>query len=183
MSCKTWCGKDCGDEYHDRCWGDGMECWCSQACEQALRPLNPGSGHICLRYKLLADVPPPAYQTAGASGIDLCAAYNHFLGPGETIRIALGLAIEVPPGFEAQLRPRSSLSAIGVLFHFGTIDSDYRGEIMAVATNLSDDIVRITKGDRIAQLVIAPVARVELVRVEQLSDTTRGTGGFGSTGR
>jgi len=136
-----------------------------------------------LRYKLLGDVPPPAYQTAGASGIDLCAALSMSIYSGCTARVPLGIAVEIPPGFEAQLRPRSSLNAKGILGHFGTIDSDYRGEISAVLTNLSAEKFEVHPGDRIAQLVIAPVERVELVRVEQLSETARGERGFGHTGK
>jgi len=136
-----------------------------------------------LRYKLLADVPPPAYQTAGASGIDLCAAVDDIIEPGETARISLGIAVEIPAGFEGQLRPRSSLNMRGILGHFGTIDSDYRGEISAVLTNLSHGPFHVYVGHRIAQLVIAPVEHVELVRVEQLSETARGERGFGHTGK
>jgi len=138
-----------------------------------------------LRYKLLADVPPPAYQTAGASGIDLCAAYSYWICRGETGRVRTTLSVEIPPGFEGQVRPRSSMSATGVLCHLGTIDSDYRGEIDVVLTNLSEreGALHIQPGDRIAQLVIAPVERVELVRVEQLSKTARGERGFGHTGK
>jgi len=139
-----------------------------------------------LRYKLLADVPPPEYKTAGASGIDLCAAVDVELAAMETVRVRTGIAVEIPPGFEGQLRPRSSLSTQGIMCHLGTIDSDYRGEISAVITNLTHmngSRVFIPRGDRIAQLVIAPVERVELVRVEQLSETARGERGFGHTGK
>jgi dUTP pyrophosphatase len=138
-----------------------------------------------LRYKLLADIPPPEYKTAGASGIDLCAAERVTILHGHTKRVPLGISVEIPPRFEAQIRPRSSLSAKGIFCHLGTIDGDYRGEIAAVITSLRSygDRIVIEKGDRIAQLVIAPVERVELVRVEQLSETARGSGGFGSTGK
>jgi len=136
-----------------------------------------------LRYKLLADVPSPEYKTAGASGIDLCAAVSLTIYSGCTARVPLGIAVEIPSGFEGQLRPRSSLNARGILGHFGTIDSDYRGEISAVLTNLSAEKFEVHPGDRIAQLVIAPVERVELVRVEQLSETARGERGFGHTGK
>jgi len=139
-----------------------------------------------LRYKLLADVPAPEYKTAGASGIDLCAAEDFEIGPGETMRIRTGLAIEIPAGFEAQIRPRSSLSVMGLMCHLGTIDADYRGELKVVLTNLpegKDDSLSVGRGERIAQLVIAPVERVELVRVEQLSETARGERGFGHTGK
>jgi len=144
-----------------------------------------------LRYKLLADVPPPAYQTAGASGIDLCAAVAFSLRQGQRVKVATGLCVEIPVGFEGQIRPRSSMSAEGVDVTLGTIDSDYRGEISVLLTRLTDANplamfdapIEFARGDRIAQLVIAPVERVELVRVEQLSETARGRGGFGSTGR
>ena len=139
-----------------------------------------------IRYKLLADVPAPAYQTAGASGIDLCAAHDAIILPGETERVGTALAVEIPDGMEGQIRPRSSLSKQGVLCHFGTIDADYRGELKVVLSNLlleDDDAFVVNRGDRIAQLVIAPVERVELVRVEQLSETARGERGFGHTGK
>jgi len=136
-----------------------------------------------LRYKLLADVPPPAYQSAGASGIDLCAAVDVEISPRGTVKVETGVAIEIPNGFEGQIRPRSSLSVAGVWCHFGTIDSDYRGEISVVLTDALGLHRTIFRGDRIAQLVIAPVERVELVRVEQLSETARGERGFGHTGR
>jgi len=137
-----------------------------------------------LRYKLLADVPPPAYQTAGASGIDLCARENVDIDPSVTVVIKTGIAVELPPGTEGQIRPRSSMSKRGLLCHLGTIDNDYRGELAVVMTNIDRYYgVCITKGDRIAQLVIAPVERVELVRVEQLSETARGERGFGHTGK
>jgi len=137
-----------------------------------------------LRYKLLADVPPPTYQTAGASGIDLCAAEDVDIDPFTTVVIKTGIAVELPPGTEGQIRPRSSMSRRGLLCHLGTIDSDYRGELAVVLTNLDSRLgVGIAKGERIAQLVIAPVERVELVRVEQLSETARGERGFGHTGK
>ena len=125
----------------------------------------------------------PEYKTAGASGMDLCAIEDVVLGRGDTRLIPLGIAIELPVGYEAQIRPRSSMSKRGVLSHLGTVDSDYRGEIVAVMTNVYDLPKQIRAGDRIAQLVIAPVARVEVVQVDELSETVRGGGGFGHTGR
>ena len=136
-----------------------------------------------LRYKLLADVPPPEYKTAGASGIDLCAAEYVAIVPGDTRLVMTGLSVELPTGFEGQIRPRSSMSSRGLLCHLGTIDNDYRGQLAVVVTNLCTRSVAVREGDRIAQLVIAPVERVELVRVERLSETARGAGAFGSTGR
>ena len=136
-----------------------------------------------IRYKLLADVPPPAYQTAGASGIDLCAREDVVILEDDTRKVPTGIAVEIPPGFEGQIRPRSSLSADGVTCHLGTIDCDYRGEISVILSSFDGHRIYIAKGDRIAQLVIAPVERVELVRVEQLSETARGERGFGHTGK
>ena len=125
----------------------------------------------------------PEYKTAGASGMDLYAVEEELIRHGQTCLIPLGIAIELAPGFEAQIRPRSSWSRAGLLSHFGTIDSDYRGEIKAVLTNTNTFSWKINPGDRIAQLVIAPVARVEVVKVDELSETVRGGGGFGHTGR
>lgn len=160
--------------WHDGpCRNNGLLC--------ADSPVPPSM--TTLRYKLLADVPPPAYQSAGASGIDLYAVHPVCLKPGDTAKVATGVAFEIPDGFEGQVRPRSHVSAMAVLCHCGTIDSDYRGEIFVVLTNLSRSRVDFTGQYRIAQLVIAPVERVELVRVEQLSETARGAGSFGSTGR
>ena len=125
----------------------------------------------------------PEYKTDGASGMDLYALEDSWLWGTETRLFITGLSVEIPGGFEAQIRPRSSMTRRGILCHLGTIDSDYRGYIGVVLTNLSASDQRIKAGDRIAQLVIAPVARVEVVQVEELSDTVRGAGGFGSTGR
>lgn len=125
----------------------------------------------------------PEYKTVGASGMDLYAINDVVLGRWDTRLIPLGIAIELPVGYEAQIRPRSSMSKRGVLSHLGTVDSDYRGEIVAVMTNVYGLPKQIRVGDRIAQLVIAPVACVEVVQVDELSETVRGAGGFGSTGR
>jgi dUTP diphosphatase len=142
-----------------------------------------------IRYKLTnPDGPPvtlPAYKTDGSSGMDLCTGVPHtfVIFPGETSAVPTGLAIELPPRLEAQIRPRSSMSMKALLCHFGTIDSDYRGEIKVLLTNVGQGPCRIDPGDRIAQLVIAPVERVTLVPADELSATGRGSGAFGSTGR
>ena len=141
-----------------------------------------------IRYRITrADIAihQPAYKTDGASGMDLTSVVPHIfiILRGETARVPLGFAIELPPGYEAQIRPRSSLSARGIVCHLGTIDSDYRGELMAVLTNTSETGYPVHPRDRIAQLVIAPVERVRLFRTDELSETARGGGGFGSTGR
>jgi dUTP pyrophosphatase len=133
------------------------------------------------------DVPLPRYQTEGASGMDLHAAIAAplVLAPLARAKVATGLAFAVPQGFEGQVRPRSGLAArsgVTVLNTPGTIDSDYRGEVMVVLVNLSDQPVTIAPLERIAQLVIVPIARAELELVETLDETARGNGGYGSTG-
>jgi dUTP pyrophosphatase len=127
----------------------------------------------------------PSYQTAGAAGMDVRAAHACTLQPGETSLIATGFSIGVPHGYEAQLRPRSGLAlkhGITLLNSPGTIDSDYRGEVKVILTNLGKVPFEIQRGDRIAQMVIARVEIVELREVEILEDTKRGTGGFGHSG-
>jgi dUTP diphosphatase len=132
----------------------------------------------------------PKQQTAGAAGLDLRAALapGHILGlqPGRRIVVPCGFAIALPEGFEAQIRPRSGLAAkfgITVLNSPGTIDADYRGEIMVILVNLGDELFEIRRGDRIAQMVVAPVTAVGFTEKETLDDTERGSGGHGSTGR
>jgi dUTP pyrophosphatase len=127
----------------------------------------------------------PAYQSSGAAGLDLVCAEDVILEPGARALVPTGLAIELPHGLEAQVRPRSGLAArhgVTVLNSPGTIDSDYRGEIKAVLVNLGQQAWRASRGERIAQLVIAPVIQAELEFVDALSETERGAGGFGSTG-
>jgi len=126
--------------------------------------------------------PMPAYQTEGSAGMDLYANSDATIQPQETIFIPTGVHIELPTGYEAQVRPRSGLSKKGILAYFGTIDNDYRGDIGIVITNLTHKPFLVASGDRIAQLVIAKYERVEWEQVTELSDTVRGTGGFGSTG-
>jgi len=133
------------------------------------------------------DVPTPAYQSEGAVGLDLCAAVEEeiTLGPGERRLVPTGLAVAIPAGFEGQVRPRSGLAysyGVTVLNAPGTIDPDYRGELKVLLVNLGEGRFVIRKGDRIAQLVICPVARAELVAVPALDETQRGAGGYGSTG-
>jgi dUTP pyrophosphatase len=134
-----------------------------------------------------ADITLPVYQTAGAAGMDLPAAITDpiTLNSGERRLIPCGFALAIPEGFEAQIRPRSGLAnrfGITVLNAPGTIDSDYRGEVSVLLVNLGADAFTITRGERVAQLVVAPVARVEWQAVSALPDTTRGGGGFGHTG-
>jgi dUTP pyrophosphatase len=135
-------------------------------------------------------LPLPAYQTAHAAGLDLAAAVGAdapvTLAPGARGLVPTGFAIALPEGFEAQVRPRSGLAAhhgVTVLNTPGTIDADYRGEIQVILINLGAEPFTVTRGLRIAQLVIAPVARASVIEAETLDDTARGAGGFGSTGR
>jgi dUTP pyrophosphatase len=137
-----------------------------------------------------AGLPLPAYQTAEAAGLDLIAAVPDgepvTLAPGQYALVPTGLAIALPPGHEAQVRPRSGLAAkhgVTVLNSPGTIDADYRGEIKVILINHGAAPFVINRGERIAQMVIAPVVQATLVAVAELSATDRGAGGFGSTGR
>ena len=133
-----------------------------------------------------ADLPLPGYATAGAAGLDLRAAATVDLAPGARALVPTGLRIALPPGHEGQVRPRSGLArrhGITVLNSPGTVDEDYRGEVMVLLVNLGTNPHRIARGDRIAQIVVAPVARVAVVEGAVTDETARGTGGFGSTGR
>ena len=130
----------------------------------------------------------PAYQTEGAAGMDLRAAINEDISLAQHERIAVptGLKIAIPTGYEVQIRPRSGLVfkyGLSVANAPGTIDCDYRGEVKILLINLGSEPVSITRGMRIAQMVVAPVSRAELRPVETLPDTVRGVGGFGSTGK
>lgn len=129
--------------------------------------------------------PLPAHATEGSAGLDLRADVDLRLEPGQRALVPTGVAIELPPGYEAQVRPRSGLAlrhGIGMVNAPGTVDSDYRGEIGVILVNLGQEPFEIRRGDRIAQLVVARYERVELVEVDALSDTARGSGGFGHTG-
>lgn len=135
------------------------------------------------------DLPLPSHASAGAAGLDLCAAVPHdnpvSLAPGTRAVVPTGFAMAIPEGFEAQIRPRSGLAAkhgITVLNAPGTIDCDYRGEVGVILINLGHQPVRITRGMRIAQMVIAPVIAAGFREVTDLPQTRRGSGGFGSTG-
>ena len=141
-----------------------------------------------LRLPHARDLPLPAYQSEDAAGLDLLAAVEEamILPPLGRALVPTGLAMALPSGYEAQVRPRSGLAAkhgVTVLNSPGTIDADYRGEIKVILVNLSDTPFIIGRGERIAQMVIAPVSRARLVETEALDATARGAGGFGSTGR
>ena len=132
------------------------------------------------------NLPLPRYATEGAAGMDVVAAEDLTLVPGARRAVATGFAMAIPAGYEVQVRPRSGLAlkhGITCLNTPGTIDSDYRGEIKVILANLGNEDFPIARGDRIAQLVPAPVQRADLDEVTSLDQTTRGAGGFGSTGR
>ncbi len=138
-----------------------------------------------LREGRAKEFPLPEYATASAAGADLRSAEDMLLLPGERAGVGTGIRIELPAGYEAQVRPRSGLAirhGVTVLNAPGTIDSDYRGEVRVLLINLGKDPFSIVAGDRIAQLVVAPVTRVEWSEDESLGKTERGEGGFGSTG-
>ena len=131
------------------------------------------------------DLPLPTYETSGSAGMDVRAAEAATIAPGQRGLVGTGFAFAIPEGFEVQVRPRSGLAlkkGISVLNAPGTIDSDYRGEIKVILANLGTDDFVVARGDRIAQIVVAPVQRGNLVEVSELDDTKRGAGGFGSTG-
>lgn len=137
---------------------------------------------------------PPAAHSAHAAGLDLAACLPREpihtqaieIAPGAIVKIPLGFAVAIPPGYEGQVRPRSGLATrhgLTLPNTPGTVDADYRGEMFVALINLGREPHTVRHGDRIAQLIIAPVSRPTLVEVDELDDTTRGTGGFGSTGR
>ncbi|CAH0351996.1 MAG: dUTP diphosphatase [Sphingobium sp.] len=133
-----------------------------------------------------ADLPLPAYATAGAAGMDVVAAEELDLAPGARHAVATGFAMAIPAGYEVQVRPRSGLAlkhGVTVPNTPGTIDSDYRGELKIIMINHGDTPFPIRRGDRIAQIVAAPVQQARFTEVDALDDTARGTGGFGSTGQ
>ena len=137
--------------------------------------------------RLSKQITLPKYETAGSSGMDLAANISDSINidPGKTAIIPTGLALSIPKGFEIQIRPRSGLAAkkkISVLNTPGTIDSDYRGEIKVILINLSQETFKVENGLRIAQMVVCPVIQAKIKEVDNLNETKRGEGGFGSTG-
>ena len=137
--------------------------------------------------RLSKEVSLPKYETSGSSGMDLAANIdvNINIDPGKIAIIPTGLALSIPKGFEVQIRPRSGLAAkqkISVLNTPGTIDADYRGEIKVILINLGQEPFKVEKGLRIAQMVVCPIVQAQLKEVDDLNETERGKGGFGSTG-
>ena len=138
--------------------------------------------------KIQKNIPLPEYKTDGSSGLDLLACIEEQIQiePGEKKLISTGIAVAIPNEFEIQIRPRSGLAAkngITVLNTPGTIDADYRGEIKVILINLSNEIFKVNQNDRIAQMVICPIIKGTLEEVDELPETIRGSGGFGSTGK
>ena len=132
-----------------------------------------------------ADLDLPGYATAGAAGMDVVSAEDLTLAAGARHAVATGLSVAIPPGYEIQVRPRSGLAlrhGISAPNSPGTIDSDYRGELKVILINHGSEAFEIRRGDRIAQLVLAPVTQASWLEVEELDETARGEGGFGSTG-
>lgn len=146
----------------------------SDKVEIRVKRLNNGAG-----------LPLPAYASAGAAGMDICAAEAITLKPGKRSAVPTGFAFAIPHGYEIQVRPRSGLAlkqGITCLNTPGTIDCDYRGEVKVILANLGDEDVSFERGDRIAQLVVAAAPQAKVSEVDALDDTVRGAGGFGSTG-
>ena len=137
--------------------------------------------------RLSKNVSIPKYETSGSSGMDLAAHINGNINlkPGKSVIIPTGLSVAIPKNFEIQIRPRSGLAAkkkVSVLNTPGTIDADYRGEIKVILINLGEEIFVIENGLRIAQMVVCPIIQAQLIEVDELNNTIRGKGGFGSTG-
>ena len=128
-------------------------------------------------------LPLPTYAREGDSGFDLRADDDYVLNPHKAEKIGTGLLFHIPEGYEVQIRPRSSMSSIGLPAQFGTVDNGYRGEVVVILANLNEGTRLIRKGDRIAQAVLAPVTQANIVEGVVSTDTERGEGGFGSTGR
>ena len=143
---------------------------------------------VSINVKALEGAAIPEYKTAGAAGADVCALVESpvELNPGARAWIGTGLFFAIPDGYEIQVRPRSGLAAkngVTVLNTPGTIDSDYRGELKVILINLGKEKFTVNPGDRIAQIIVAPVTRGRFAVVEELDQTERGSGGFGSTGK
>jgi dUTP pyrophosphatase len=147
---------------------------------------SPEIGIAILRLPHGEGLPLPCYATAHAAGLDVVAAESLTLAPGKRHAVATGFAIAIPNGYEVQVRPRSGLAlkhGVTCLNTPGTIDSDYRGEVKVILANLGSEPFEVVRGERIAQLVPAPLLRARFDEAENLGDTARGAGGFGSTGR
>ena len=153
-----------------------------------MRSDSSDTGEVAVQVKRLPHgegLALPAYATDGAAGMDVVSAEDVTIEPGARHAVATGLAVAIPPGYEIQVRPRSGLAlkhGISVPNTPGTIDSDYRGELKVILINHGSEAFAIARGDRVAQLVLAPVTRAAWSEVDELGETERGSGGFGSTG-
>lgn len=157
-----------------------------EGASELLNPRIDSGPTLELPITLEPGAKPPVYQTSGAAGMDVHCLEDVVLEPLQRKLVRTGVRIAVPPGFEAQVRPRSGLAlrhGLSMVNSPGTIDSDYRGEIAVILINLGSDVVKLEQGERIAQIVVCPVARAEVKIVAELNETDRGEGGFGSTGR
>lgn len=153
--------------------------------QQTSQPTNSAVAVAVIRLPHGEGLALPAYATSGAAGMDVLSAEDVTLAPGARHAVATGLAMAIPAGFEIQVRPRSGLAlkhGITVPNTPGTIDSDYRGELKVIMINLGQEDFAIKRGDRVAQLVLAPVVQAAWTEVDDLDETERGAGGFGSTG-
>jgi len=149
---------------------------------------SPVTKFLRLRPESDSDIPLPRYMTPQSAGMDICAAVTKdvLLEKGEIVMLPTGFAMALPPGYEAQIRPRSGLAVnygIGLINSPGTIDADYRGEVMIAVINLGPRPYTVHRGDRVAQMIINRVHQAELLEVEHLDETRRNTGGFGHTGK
>ena len=142
--------------------------------------------HTVKIQKLHPDAVIPGYQTLGSAGADLVSVHDIDIHPGKVGVVSLGFSVSFPPGYEIQVRPRSGLAAnyaVTVVNTPGTVDSDYRGPMKVLLINHGDKVFRVSKGDRVAQMVLNEICRAHFEEIEMLDVTDRGTGGFGSTGR
>ena len=165
-----------------------MKPWCTFVPQYQFMPQSSSNSSVVVKIVNESGNPLPAYATEGSAGMDLCAHIHEsvVLEPLERKLIPTGLFIELPTGYEAQIRPRSGLAlkqGITCLNSPGTIDADYRGEIGVILINLSNELQVIKTGDRIAQMVVAPVIQISWEPATALTSTNRGAGGFGSTGK
>mgnify|MGYP003896388089 FL=1 len=165
-----------------------MKPWCTFVPQYQFMPQSSSNSSVVVKIVNESGNPLPAYATEGSAGMDLCAHIHEsvVLEPLERKLIPTGLFIELPTGYEAQIRPRSGLAlkqGITCLNSPGTIDADYRGEIGVILINLSNQLQVIKTGDRIAQMVVAPVIQISWEPATALTSTNRGAGGFGSTGK
>jgi dUTP pyrophosphatase len=164
----------------DACRAEDKTAWAAAQLRS-----QPSPSAVPIRFRRVGEhaLPLPRHETASSAGLDLRTVEDVAVHPGTRVSIRTGFAIEIPEGFEGTARPRSSMSKKGLDTRFGTVDSDYRGELICIVANSSGETIFLHAGDRIAQLVISPVLRCAPVEASELTSTVRGEGGFGSTGQ